>query len=81
MQSTGKNTDLCLTGNALFVVKEGQQTYYTRDGAFEFDGDGNYVLPGSGLKVQGWMQPIFKYFVPVCVAALYIYGLATFAWK
>ena len=54
VQSTGKNTDLCLTGNALFVVKEGQQTYYTRDGAFEFDGDGNYVLPGSGLKVQGW---------------------------
>ncbi len=54
VQSTGKNTDLCLTGNALFVVKEGQQTYYTRDGAFEFDGEGNYVLPGSGLKVQGW---------------------------
>ena len=36
---------------------------------------------GKGLKVQSWMQPIFKYFVPVCVAALYIYGLATFGWK
>ncbi len=36
---------------------------------------------GKGLKVQPWMKPIFKYFVPVCVAALYIYGLATFGWK
>ena len=27
-----------------------------RDGAFEFDAEGNYVLPGSGLKVQGWMS-------------------------
>ena len=55
VQSTGKNTDLCLSGNGLFVVKQGNQTYYTRDGAFEFDEEGNYVLPGSGLYVQGWM--------------------------
>lgn len=55
VQSTGKNTDLCLSGNGLFVVKNGNQEYYTRDGAFEFDADGNYVLPGSGLYVQGWM--------------------------
>ena len=55
VQSTGKNTDLCLSGNGLFVVKRGNETFYTRDGAFEFDADGNYVLPGSGLFVQGWM--------------------------
>ena len=36
---------------------------------------------GKGLKVQNWMKPIFKYFVPVCVIVLYIYGLATFGWK
>ena len=36
---------------------------------------------GKGLKVQEWMKPIFKYFVPVCVLALYIYGMATFGWK
>ena len=53
-QSTGKNTDLALSGNGLFVVKNGNQTYYTRDGAFQFDADGNYVLPSSGLYVQGW---------------------------
>ena len=54
VQSTGKNTDLCLSGSGLFVVGKGNQTYYTRDGAFEFDADGNYVLPSSGLFVQGW---------------------------
>lgn len=54
IQSTGKNTDLCLSGNGLFIVKSGNETYYTRDGAFEFDAEGNYVLPGSGLFVQGW---------------------------
>jgi len=36
---------------------------------------------GEGLKVKAWMKPIFKYFVPVCIAALYIYGLLTFSWK
>lgn len=53
-QATGKNTDVALSGNGLFVLKSGNQTYYTRDGAFEFDAQGNYVLPGSGYYVQGW---------------------------
>lgn len=53
--ATGKNTDLALSGNGLFVVKDGTGTYYTRDGSFEFDAQGNYVLPGSGKFVQGWM--------------------------
>ena len=36
---------------------------------------------GKGLKVQNWMKPIFQYFVPICILALYIYGLVTFGWK
>ncbi len=36
---------------------------------------------GKGLKVQPWMKPIFKFFVPIVVAALYIYGMFTFGWK
>lgn len=55
VQATGKNTDLCLSGNGLFVIKNGSETYYTRNGAFEFDSEGNYVMPGNGMKVQGWM--------------------------
>lgn len=55
VQSTGKNTDLCISGNGFFILGDGANQYYTRSGAFEFDSAGNYVVPGSGLKVQGWM--------------------------
>lgn len=54
-QGTGKNTDVALSGNGLFMMKNSTGTYYTRDGAFEFDAKGNYVLPGNGSFVQGWM--------------------------
>ena len=36
---------------------------------------------GKGIKVQSWMKPIFKYFVPFCVLALYLYGLKSFPWR
>ncbi|MBO5496058.1 MAG: sodium-dependent transporter [Oscillospiraceae bacterium] len=36
---------------------------------------------GRGLKVQSWMKPLFQYFVPMCVLALYVYGLVTFQWR
>lgn len=36
---------------------------------------------GKGLKVKGWMKPLFAYVVPLVIAALYIYGLITFQWK
>lgn len=56
VQSTGKNTDLCLSSeNALFILKTTTGTAYTRNGAFEFDADGNYVQTGNGYFVQGWM--------------------------
>ena len=55
VQSTGKNTDVAIQGNGLFVMQRGQQKYYTRNGAFSFDAEGNLVLPSSGLYVQGYM--------------------------
>ena len=36
---------------------------------------------GKGMKVKQWMKPLFKYFVPVCILGLYVYGLVTFKWK
>lgn len=53
-QSTGKNTDLALSGNGLFYLRDGNQSYYTRNGSFLFDETGNYVMAGTGLRVQGW---------------------------
>lgn len=56
VQSTGKNTDLCLSSeNALFILNTGSGTAYTRNGTFEFDANGNYVQAGNGYMVQGWM--------------------------
>lgn len=54
VQSTGANNDLCLTGGGFFMLTDGANTYYTRDGSFRFDATGNYVN-GGGLHVQGWM--------------------------
>ena len=55
IQSTGKNTDLALSGDGLFALKDATRTYYTRNGDFGFDEAGNYVQNGTGLFVQGWM--------------------------
>lgn len=54
VQSTGVNTDLCLSGNGLFIVGEGNNVYYTRNGNFSFDEQGNYCTD-DGFKVKGWM--------------------------
>jgi flagellar hook protein FlgE len=54
-QNTDKATDLSLQGDGFFVVSEdgGRSTNFTRAGNFNFDANGNYVMP-SGLIVQGW---------------------------
>lgn len=36
---------------------------------------------GKGLKVQRWMKPLFRYLVPLVIAFIYIYGMATFRWR
>ena len=54
LQSTGKTTDLAITGEGFFVMKKGDETFYTRAGDFDLDKDGTLVNPANGLKVQGW---------------------------
>ena len=56
VQQTGKNTDIAISrGDGLFVVSKGQQKFYTRNGAFSFDAEGNLTIPSTGLYVQGYM--------------------------
>jgi flagellar hook protein FlgE len=52
-QSTGKPTDMMISGDGFFVVKSGGQTMYTRAGSFTFDEDGQLAAPDGSL-VQGW---------------------------
>ncbi|MDR1072256.1 MAG: flagellar hook protein FlgE, partial [Treponema sp.] len=54
-QSTGIGTDIAIKGTGFFVMREGENFYYTRAGAFNVDEEGVFVNPGTGLKVQGWM--------------------------
>ena len=54
-QPTGKQTDLAIQNQGFFIVSDGLNQYYTRAGAFDFDSAGNYVVPGTGMKVMGWL--------------------------
>lgn len=36
---------------------------------------------GIGLKIQGWMKPIFRYVVPISIGFIYLYGILTFQWR
>ena len=52
-QVTGKNTNLMISGDGLFVVKRNGENLYTRAGAFNFDSAGSLVTP-DGDRVQGY---------------------------
>ncbi|EKR92121.1 flagellar hook-basal body protein [Leptospira santarosai str. CBC379] len=54
LQTTGKYTDVAMSGEGFFIVKDGDKQFYTRAGAFNLDKNGYYVNPANGLKVQGW---------------------------
>jgi len=53
LESTGLITDLSIEGKAYFAVSDGNGTYYTRNGAFQFDSTGQMVLPTNGMVLQG----------------------------
>ncbi|WP_420367626.1 flagellar hook protein FlgE [Curtobacterium sp. L1-20] len=52
-QATGKATDLDISGDGFFVTKLGNDTIYTRAGAFDFDASGRLVS-ADGKVVQGY---------------------------
>ncbi len=52
--STGSPTDMAISGEGYFIVSgRDDETYYTRDGEFDFDAQGRLV-DSSGNVVQGW---------------------------
>ncbi|MDR1908505.1 MAG: flagellar hook protein FlgE [Spirochaetaceae bacterium] len=55
LQTTGVGSDLAISGNGFFILKDGEKSYYTRAGDFNLDREGTYVNPGNGMRVQGWM--------------------------
>ena len=53
-QSTGNPFDIMITGDAFFVVSNGSENFFTRDGSFYVDGAGNLAMTSTGYNVMGW---------------------------
>lgn len=55
IETTGLGTDLAIQGDSLFVVRKGNQSFFTRSGNFQVDALGQLVSPTNGFVVQGRM--------------------------
>ncbi len=53
-QSTGNPFDVMITGDNFFIVNNGQENMFTRDGSFYVDGAGNLAMTSTGYNVMGW---------------------------
>ena len=53
-QSTGIPFDIMITGDNFFVVSNGSENFFTRDGSFYVDGAGNLAMTSTGYNVMGW---------------------------
>lgn len=54
LQSTGRPGDLAIQGDGYFIVSNGTQTLYTRDGSFDIGIDHKLSNPSTGMYVLGW---------------------------
>jgi flagellar hook protein FlgE len=52
LQTTGNPLDLALQGGGFFVINNGTNNIFTRDGAFGVDGNNYLVDPTTGFHVQ-----------------------------
>ncbi|MDE5590609.1 MAG: flagellar hook-basal body complex protein, partial [Acetatifactor sp.] len=53
-QSTGNPFDVMINGDNFFVVNNGQENFFTRDGSFYVDAAGNLAMTSLGYNVMGW---------------------------
>ncbi|MCR5846555.1 MAG: flagellar hook protein FlgE [Lachnospiraceae bacterium] len=53
-QTTGNPFDLKITGDSFFIVSNGKDNFFTRDGSFYVDAAGNLATTATGYNVMGW---------------------------
>ncbi len=53
-QTTNDPFDIMITGDSFFVVSNGVENFFTRDGSFYVDGAGNLAMTSTGYNVMGW---------------------------
>jgi flagellar hook protein FlgE len=51
---TGNATDVAIDGNGFFILQQGSDTFYTRNGQFRLDDNGYLVDSTSGLRVAAY---------------------------
>ena len=51
-QSTNDPFDIMINGDAFFVVSNGSENFFTRDGSFYIDGQGNLAMTSTGYNVM-----------------------------
>jgi flagellar hook protein FlgE len=54
LNATNRVTDLAMVGDGYYMVTDGSATYYTRDGGFDMDANGDIVHRATGMKLTGW---------------------------
>ena len=54
-QTTNDPFDIMITGSNFFVVSNGTENFFTRDGSFYVDGAGNLCMTSTGYNVMGWL--------------------------
>ncbi|MBN2309312.1 MAG: flagellar hook protein FlgE [Candidatus Hydrogenedentes bacterium] len=57
LQTTGFESDLAIQGRGFFVLAsvDGNAYFYSRDGSFSLNSEGELIDPATGLYVQGYM--------------------------
>lgn len=53
-QTTNNPFDIMINGDSFFIVSDGSNNYFTRDGSFYVDGMGNLCMRSNGYTVMGW---------------------------
>jgi flagellar hook protein FlgE len=54
LTQTGNPSNLAVQGNGFFVLRDGDKTFYTRNGGFEFNPDGVLVSTANGMHVAAF---------------------------
>lgn len=53
--ATGVASDLAIQGSGFFILSDGVNTGYTRDGSFGINANGALIEPSNGMRVQGYL--------------------------
>ncbi|SDI82203.1 flagellar hook protein FlgE [Frankineae bacterium MT45] len=57
-QTTGRGTDMLVDGDGFFMVSQGGQTLYTRQGSYSLDQVGHLVTPSGGMLEDSTGAPL-----------------------